>query len=207
MHTLAIDTCLAALSVGIGGGGKDIVLTRHIGVGHAEHLAPMIEELLAEAGLTPADIGQVAVTVGPGSFMGVRVGLSFASGFALTRGLPTLPITTLEALWLSAPTGAKGAVLIDARRGQVYGQVFDGSSAQPFLLDIDAARAATAPVIEGGGVLIGSGAEIVWPDQKPVAGPYPDLGLLLAAVPQLSPGPLHPLYLRPPDAAPMAKRA
>ncbi|MEM9233497.1 MAG: tRNA (adenosine(37)-N6)-threonylcarbamoyltransferase complex dimerization subunit type 1 TsaB, partial [Pseudomonadota bacterium] len=135
------------MSVGIGDGEEALVRSRHIGVGHAEHLAPLVAEMLEEKGLTPADIGRVCATVGPGSFMGTRVGLSFASGFALPRSLPTLPVTTLEALWFSAPEDAMGAVLIDARREQVYGQIFTPLGGAPFLLDIEEARRATEDVV------------------------------------------------------------
>lgn len=203
--TLAIDTCLEALSVGLGDGERVLASSEIIGVGHAEHLAPKVSALLKEYGAGPSDVTDIIATVGPGSFMGTRVGLSFAMGFALPRALPTRPVTTLDALWLSAPEGASGAVLIDARRDQVYGQTFQaGVTGGPFLLDIDEARARTEEV--AGGVLIGSGVPLVWPDGEVVGPRTPDIEALLGHTAQIIPAPLRPLYLRPPDARPMKER-
>ena len=203
--TLAIDTCLEALSVGLGDGERVLASSEIIGVGHAEHLAPKVSALLNEYGAGPSDVTDIIATVGPGSFMGTRVGLSFAMGFALPRQLPTRPVTTLDALWLSAPEGASGAVLIDARRDQVYGQTFQaGVTGEAFLLDIEEARARTEEV--SGGVLIGSGVPLVWPEGT-VTGPRtPDIEALLGHTAQIVPSPLRPLYLRPPDARPMKER-
>lgn len=203
IYTLAIDTCLAALSVGIGDGKDNFVRSRQIGVGHAEHLAPLVAEILEERSIHAEEIGDLVVTTGPGSFMGARVGISFAAGFALPRKLPTRPVTTLSALWLSAPLDAKGAVLIDARRGQVYGQIFGHTQGEPFLLDIDDARRATVTLIEENGILMGSGASLVWPDHYVTGPQFPDVEVLVNAAPGLASGPLRPLYLRAPDATPM----
>ena len=203
--TLAIDTCLEALSVGLSDGERVLAASEVIGVGHAEHLAPKVSALLKEYGAGPGDVTDVIATVGPGSFMGTRVGLSFAMGFALPRRLPTRPITTLDALWLSAPEGASGAVLIDARRDQVYGRIFGpGETGEPFILDIEDARVRTEDVSDR--VLIGSGATLVWP-KGTVTGPRtPDIEALLGHTAQIVPAPLRPLYLRPPDARPMKER-
>lgn len=185
-------------------GTHTLVASEEIGVGHAEYLAPKVADLLKAYGAMPSDVGRVCATTGPGSFMGTRVGLSYAAGFALPRDVPTYPITTLEALWLSAPEGASGAVLIDARRDQVYGQVFGPDGTAPFLLDLEEAKSRTAPVKEG--VLIGSGVPLMWPDAE-LSGPRtPDLQLVIDRTKTLSVGPLQPLYLRPPDAKPMAAR-
>lgn len=176
-----------------------------IGIGHAERIGPMAKEVMAEAGVSASDLTGIIGIRGPGSFMGVRVGLSFAAGMALPYQIPTYPLTTLEALWLSAPEGAKGAALIDARRGQVYGQTFGlGGEESPFLLDIADARDRLGETANL--TLIGSGTGIVAENRTSDGRVTPDLALVLAAFDQFAPGPLTPLYLRPPDAKPMAPR-
>ena len=162
--------------------------SRVIGVGHAEHLAPSVSSLINNFGVEISSIDEIAVTVGPGSFMGARVGLSFAAGLALPRGLVTRPITTLEALWLSAPKDAAGAVLIDARRGQVYGQAFGPARekrSEPFLLGHDEARARLGAQP---GTLVGSGAALLYPEAEITGPATPDLALLLAAAQLDDPG-------------------
>lgn len=181
-----------------------------LGIGHAEQLAPLVAQTLHQAGARPADISHVIATVGPGSFMGVRVGMSFAKGFAFAHQATTLPITTLAALWLTgepAP-GADGYVLIDARRGQVYGQGFGPSASAPFLLDLAAAKARVHSTIAAPKTttFMGSGVPLVVDDQDAIddaaARPtVPDMGKVAAAAPTLTPGALAPLYLRAPDAA------
>ena len=86
-----------------------------IGRGHAEHLAPMVADLLGDT--PPASIDRVAVIMGPGSFTGLRVGLSFALGFALPHSIPVLGFTTLEAAAHASPH-ATCAFTQDVRRGE-----------------------------------------------------------------------------------------
>src|SRR5690606_16887620 len=106
-------------------GGADAV-SEEVGTGHAELIFPRIAELLARNGVGYGDLTRVAVTTGPGSSAGVRIGLSAARGLGLALGVPVVGVGTLEALSLAAPPGTAHAVLVDARRGEAYLQLFAG---------------------------------------------------------------------------------
>src|SRR5579884_2483839 len=130
MRVLAIDTALEACSAAIldtdrtdGATSRSVPMTR----GHAEALMPLIAAVMAEARMEFADLDRVAVTIGPGSFTGLRVGIAAARGIALAAGKPAVGITTLAAY--AAPFIAKDDSLpvvaaIDARHEHVYLQVF-----------------------------------------------------------------------------------
>jgi tRNA threonylcarbamoyladenosine biosynthesis protein TsaB len=125
MICLALDTALDACSAALLRDG--VVLaeeTRDIGRGHAEVLMAVVETVLDGARLGILDCDRFAVTVGPGSFTGIRVGLAAARGFAVAAGRPVVGVSTLEAL--AADAGAAGPVLavIDARRDEVYAGLF-----------------------------------------------------------------------------------
>ena len=120
----ATESCSAALGVG------DVVIERSeiAPRRHAELILPMIESLLAEAGLRRRDLAGIAVGRGPGAFTGVRLAISIAQGLALGLDLPVVPVSSLAALALDAPLAdaEDGAILavIDARMGEVYAGAF-----------------------------------------------------------------------------------
>ena len=151
----------------------------------------MVAELFAAAGRSPADLARIACTVGPGSFMGARVGISLAKGLALPRGVPCVPMTTTEAIALERPRPL--TVLIDARRGQAYAQVF-GQGATGLVI-LPHAEAAALP-----GPHVGVGVEAVTGEAAPDA--FPDPGAMARHAAGAPPGRLSPLYLRAPDAKP-----
>ena len=95
------------------------------GLTHSETLLPMIDTALRACGLTAADLDVLGVTNGPGSFTGLRIGLSLVKGLALPRQIPCAPVSTLEAL--ARGMAGQGTVVgaLDARRGQVYWAAFD----------------------------------------------------------------------------------
>ena len=95
------------------------------GLTHSETLLPMIDTALRACGLTVADLDVLGVTNGPGSFTGLRIGLSLVKGLALPRQIPCAPVSTLEAL--ARGMAGQGTVVgaLDARRGQVYWAAFD----------------------------------------------------------------------------------
>src|SRR5471032_1458373 len=91
--------------------------------GHAERLAPMVEEIMKQAGMAFAALERLAVTTGPGTFTGQRVGLAFMRGLRLALQIPLIGVTTLEVMARAASveTGnARVAAIHDARREEVY---------------------------------------------------------------------------------------
>ena len=177
--------------------------------GHQERLASMVNEVMGQAGLRFQDLDRIGVTVGPGSFTGLRVGVAFAKGLAAALGKPCVGVETLEALVAEEPGLA--AALIDARRGQVYVQVFEDGRAlmAPDVLPIETAAARLAELCAGRSVtLVGSGAPLLAPALpkslvKTLIAPDPVVVARLAAKAREC-GPPKPLYLRPPDARPSA---
>jgi tRNA threonylcarbamoyladenosine biosynthesis protein TsaB len=173
--------------------------------GHQERLAPMAQEVMAAAGLPFAALDRIGVTVGPGSFTGLRVGLAFAKGLGLALGKPCVGVGTLEALAASEPGPGLTAAVIDAKRGQVYLQAFEGAAAvmAPDALPVETADARLAELWRGGPLrLVGPGAALL-------AGIAPEAVATLRAAPDpvavcaLAAGrtaPARPLYLRAPDA-------
>ncbi len=208
MTTLVIDTCLGACQVALASGGRMIAARSEAMMrGHQERLAPMTAEVLSEAGLAFSAIERIAVTVGPGSFTGLRVGLAFAKGLRLATGAALVGIGTLEGLAASAPRRARVAAVIDARRAQVYLQVFEAARPlmAPDALTLAGAAARLAELAPDGDILaIGPGAglmadilgagrvrEIAAPDIEAL------VRLAEAAAPRSD---VRPLYLRAPDA-------
>ena len=129
MKILAIDTALNACSVAITDGDTPLAFHHEIrSRGHAETLLPLIRSLMSEAKLSFADLDLIAVTVGPGTFTGLRIGLAAARGIALAATKPCVGVTTLESL--AASVDARDAQqqivvpAIDARRQEVYLQSF-----------------------------------------------------------------------------------
>lgn len=208
MITLALDTCLSACSAAVLRDGE--VLSRQVEVmtrGHQERLADLVSEALEDAGISFGDLDRIAVTVGPGSFTGLRVGLAFAKGLGSALGLPVVGIGTLEAV--GAPfAGTPGliAVVLEARRGQVYFQAFERGQplTAPAGLDIDAAGALLIELSKTAVVtLVGSGTGHV-SGLTPQAKVYPvdlvDPAFVARLAAARTPTPPRPLYLRAPDA-------
>ena len=207
MRILALDTCLQSCGVAIVDGGEAVVVKRlDLAKGHAEKLAPQVASALANAGMALKDIDRIGVTIGPGSFTGVRVGLAFARGLAIGTGVPVIGITTLAVLVAELPAQGINAVAIDARRGQVYGQAFAGHTpvTEPLIETPEALAAVFADFAPLDTISwAGTGATLLHPSAQP-AGTQPDPLILaqLTAVAPLGPTAPQPLYLRAPDAAP-----
>lgn len=211
MITLALDTCLAACSLAILDGDRLIAshsepMTR----GHQERLAPMVRDSMIQTGLAFGALGRIGVTVGPGSFTGLRVGLAFAKGLALALKIPCVGVGTLEALAASAKSMGARVAVIDAGRGNIYLQIFDvaGAVTMPDILPLASAgaRLADRPDL-GAFTLIGPGATLLaeaMPEARCIslAAPAPEAVASLAAR-AIMEAP-RPLYLRPPDARPKA---
>jgi len=209
VKVLALDTCLDACSVAVCDDGATLAAaTQVMARGHQERLAPMVQETMGGAGLGFDALDLIAVTVGPGSFTGLRVGLAFAKGVALALDIGCVGVGTLEALAASEGDAGFVAAAVDARRGQIYLQVFiDGRAAMaPDALEPDIAAARLAELWTGGpAVLAGSAAPLlqsVIPTARTSAITAPDpAAVARIALRQRPPyPPPRPLYLRAPDA-------
>ena len=216
MRILALDTCLGACAVAVCEDGRVLAtVSEAMARGHQERLGPMTRETMQAAGLAFADLDRIAVTVGPGSFTGLRVGLAFAKALALALGRPCVGVSTLDALGRGPVRPGFVAACIDAHRGQVYLQVFaDGQAVMaPDVLPTEVAAARLVELYAGGpAVLVGSGASLLQAalpqaDVEPGALPDPAAiaDLALAMRPPLVPP--RPLYLRAPDARLMGDKA
>jgi tRNA threonylcarbamoyladenosine biosynthesis protein TsaB len=207
---LVIDTCLAACQVALFDDGRLIFgLSEPMHRGHQERLARMAADVMAGADASFSDVGRIAVTIGPGSFTGLRVGLAFAKGLHLATGEPLVGIGTLAALAASAPSDRLSAGAIDARRGMVYLQGFrDGDPlSAPDILPLTEAAARLQAMAPGIWRVFGPGAALLSDssniDATDVAAPdLVALGALAAAARPSET--VTPLYLRAPDARPMA---
>jgi tRNA threonylcarbamoyladenosine biosynthesis protein TsaB len=123
VRLLALDTATELCSVALLDDDRLLHREERIGRGHAEHLLPMVDALLREAGIGPTALDALAVGRGPGTFTGVRIAVSIAQGLALAAGLKVVPVSDLAALALAAHERSPGrAVLacLDARMGEVY---------------------------------------------------------------------------------------
>jgi tRNA threonylcarbamoyladenosine biosynthesis protein TsaB len=223
MNVLAIDTCLGAVSAAVrwrSARGEWLLREDYEErtTGHAERLFPMVAEVMEGAGLAFSAIDRIAVTVGPGTFTGVRVGIAAARGIALASGKPVIAITSLAAMAHRAHlllgkeiADRRLLAVVDARRGMVYAQSFAGDGdamGQPQLLTPEAA----AKVFAGSPALVvGSGAAIVSEALKSSGmeadARLPNLQPHARSLAMLAPGlqpidKVAPLYLRPPDAKP-----
>jgi len=218
MLILAIDTALDACAAGVLDTDAAALIAHESQAmkrGHAEALMPLIGRVIKEAGIAFAALDRIAVTTGPGSFTGLRVGLSAARGIALAANKPVVGLSTLTAF--AAPVVGQNAAqpvisAIDARHDHVYFQVVSGDGGSLI-------RPCVAPVEEALGAarfgavhLVGNAAKILadrWPADAPPPfkvdqQPAPDIAWLgwLGAAVSPDTAPARPYYLRAPDAKP-----
>lgn len=125
MILLALETATEQCSAALYRDGELHARSLHAPRRHAELLLPLCDELLAEAGVARSAIDAIAFGRGPGSFTGVRLAVSVAQGLAFALGRPVLPVSTLAALALAAPRGARNILaVLDARMGEVYAAAY-----------------------------------------------------------------------------------
>jgi tRNA threonylcarbamoyl adenosine modification protein YeaZ len=218
MRVLAIDTALAACSVAVldseqGGiiASESVPMER----GHAEALIPLLARLMAGAGLAFPDLDRVVVTTGPGSFTGLRVGISAARGIALATGKPAVGVSTLSAYaapHLAADDAAAVVAVIDARHDHVYLHAFGRGGRTIVAARLAPLReavlvAAEAPTRIVGSAALAVAAKLTATDAAPVAvdaRTAPDIAWVARIGSVLPEGqsPPTPQYLRAPDAQP-----
>ena len=217
MRVLAIDTALGACAAAVLDSQAGAILASEsvaMQRGHAEAIMPMIARVMDQARCEFSDLDRIAVTVGPGSFTGLRVGISAARGIALAAGKPAIGLSTLSALatpHVAARTDHAIIAAIDARNEQVYFHVFAPNGTTLVVPRIDRVRTAVRAVPVGPTIITGSAAALVaahWPSGSPPprvdAKVAPDIGWVarLGAAAQDEGTPPKPLYLRRPDARP-----
>ena len=216
MRVLAIDTALTACSAAVlDRGGIIASETLTMVRGHAEAVMPLIARVMDLAAIEFAELDRVAVTTGPGSFTGLRVGISATRGIALAAGKPAVGLSTLAGF--AAPLIAEDdsthvVAAIDARHDNVYLQVFGAGGRTLVAPRIATLRDAVRAAMTGPARIVGSAADQIaaaWP--KGVDQPLqveqrgaPDIGWIarLGAAAVDGYGPPKPLYLRAPDAHP-----
>lgn len=219
MRVLAFDSALDGCSAAILDGERVLTACSRPEIrGQAESLAPLIQSTLAQSGLSIGALDAIAVTIGPGTFTGLRIALALARGMGLAAGKPVIGITTLQALAAGVPVAERISATviasIDARRGEIYTQTFVGAN----LTKIDeaaimplAAVAARRP--KGPLLVVGSGASLladfIVRDRPEISIGIRSDRIQAVAVAQLAQAqpwpptntaPPKPLYLRPPDA-------
>ena len=214
MLVLGMDTSLQACSVALINRASGEVLSYRREVmerGQAEALPDMVDAVMMEAGDPYATLKVVAITRGPGSFTGVRIGLSFARALASALEIPITSMTTLEAIARNVkhnPERLPVVSVIDARREELYLQAFDADFeplTEALLTSVDEAATHLPP---GPCLLVGTGAELVKDEESgrmlADADPLPDAEVvaLHAPVEPMPTEPPEPLYLRAPDAKP-----
>jgi tRNA threonylcarbamoyladenosine biosynthesis protein TsaB len=215
MLILAIDTALDACAAAVldTDAGQLIAQEQQLMKrGHAEALMPLIARVMRACGLPFAALDRVAVTTGPGSFTGLRVGLSAARGIGLAANKPVVGVTTLTAY--AAPVVSQNAeqpVLsaIDARHDQVYFQVVAGDGTSLLRARVGPIDEAVETVRFGALHLVGNAAQLLaqrWPAKatppfKVEALPAPDITWVawLGAAVNPETAPPRPYYLRAPD--------
>jgi tRNA threonylcarbamoyladenosine biosynthesis protein TsaB len=217
MRLLAIDTALEACSAAVldtessGVASESLPMVR----GHAEALIPLIGRVMKQAAMAFSELDRIAVTTGPGSFTGLRVGIAAARGIALAAAKPVVGLTTLAAY--AAPHIAHDdktaiAVAIDARHQHVYLQIFGPGGRTLIAPRISSITDAVRAAAHGPVRIVGTGATmlaVAWPahDAPPVLvdeSRAPDIVWVarLAAAADESANDPKPLYLRAPDAQP-----
>lgn len=222
MITLGLDTATSACACAIWSADNQRALAvrgEEMQRGQAERLVPLVQDTLRDAGLGFGDIDRIAVTVGPGTFTGLRIGLAAARGFALAAGCPLIGVTSLEVAVIGLPdefAGCQTLAAIESRREELFLQPFS-PSAIPLADPVDVSPAALGPLAAtwftpGPLVIVGDAAERTaqalgdWGHtvrivatqggNEALAGARIAAGLDAAAIAARV---AEPLYIRPPD--------
>jgi len=197
-------------------------ITLNIAITHSERLLAAVDRLLGDCGMAPADLEGLAVSVGPGSFTGLRVGLATVKGLAMALDLPVAPVPTLDALAARLPfADAPVCPILDARKGEVYLSLYRWRNDRMCrerdyeALPPERAAAGLLPPV----ILLGDGIDACRPwlsaevriapvaQRMPSAATVGELGhAALAAGGGVEAESVAPLYLRPSEAELKARR-
>lgn len=169
MKILALESSAVACSVALSEDGRLIAQNfQNSGLTHSRTLMPMLENMLACCGCCPEAVDVIGVAAGPGSFTGLRIGVSTAKGLAWAWGKPCAACSTLEAMaWQLAHMDATVVAVMDARRSQVYNALFKAEGGRLQRLCQDRAVAletveAELKKIPGQKILVGDGAQLCY---------------------------------------------
>jgi len=215
--TLAIDCSARFCSVALFDAGSNAILAAaspDIGRGHAEQLPAIVQSVLGEVGVDLSDVKRIGVTVGPGSFAGIRVGVAFARGLALALDVPVVGVGSLEAIAVPAASeqGKSVMAVLDAKRNHVWAILVDADGAVSQPAAERPPEAAAALAVKTGCMIIGSGAALlsgINPALTPliiddrIAPEIEDVAGIAATLDPVS-SPAEPRYLRDADAKPQA---
>lgn len=184
MLILACDTSNSTCCAGLYEDGKELMFElNNSGRTHSETFMPIVDKIVKESGKDYKDIDAVAVTVGPGSFTGIRIGLSAVKGLCLAIGKPCIPVSSTKALALSVENitaEEEDSIFIpcfDARNNRVFASVRGGDGYSELIeegaYDADDLAAKAKPYLEGKTVfLLGNGADAM---QKALEGTGADI--------------------------------
>jgi tRNA threonylcarbamoyladenosine biosynthesis protein TsaB len=213
MITLAFDTAMGAGSAIVDQDGATLALRVEANSrALAEQLVPMVEATLDAAGHSYLSVDRIGVTLGPGTFTGMRIGIAAARAMALASDKPLVGVSTLEVIARQAaddyPTAPCITACFDARRGEVYLQSFDQvegrllAASDPSVLLVGEAQ---AQLSDTPGVVVGTGSHLMAPiEHLQCLGGYDRIDPhTLARIVRTRPEPAEmplPLYLRAPDA-------
>ena len=217
MLVLALDTSMAACSVCVYDAGSGLVLaSRHefMDRGQAEALAPMVQETMGLAGVAFKDLARIAVTTGPGTFTGVRIGLAMARGLGVALSIPITGINSSAAIAYNETAGDLPIVVaVDARANEIYFASYDASGRELVAPVIVALTEAHKLMPRHPVRILGTAADLLLDknDTQHVRSDAGDLPIAAnfvkraASIPT-SNVPPEPLYLRPPDVKPQAAK-
>ena len=218
MLTLALDTSMAACSVCVYDTDKSLVIgasQQFMDRGQAEVLAPMVQDAMKMAGVGFADLNRIAVTTGPGTFTGVRIGLAMARGLGVALNIPIIGINSLTAIAANETMeNIPIVVAADARAGEIYFASYDKTRLEVTAPVVVALAEAHKFMPSHSVRMLGTAAEMLLqklgnhPHLRSDAGDLPiaeNFVRLAAGIPA-SDIPPEPLYLRAPDVKPQAAK-
>ncbi len=208
MFILALDTSMAACSACVYDAGRGKVLASRVAFmdrGQAEALAPMVHEVMQASGIAYSTLSRVVVTIGPGTFTGVRIGLAFARGLGVALSIPVVGINSLAAIACNETSGAHPIIVAsDARGNDIYVATFDVGGHEltpPAIMRLDDIQKVLP---RDACHILGSGADAVLKHAvhiRSTAGDVPIAANFVGYAAKLHPTDAapEPLYLRPPD--------